>query len=191
MQIILRLKKQLGLKQTLKMLGISFPQFYQWQLEVQFDCFDSFSSLCLKNNPRQLNIKEIQRIKKMLLDPNNNHWPVVSIAAKAMRDKKVIASHYSWYKYAKIFDIKRKLTKKDRKKIGIIAKFPNEYWHCDLTYYQLINGKHVYITFLMDNFSKMILGYHVRNKRDWHGTEETIKMALLHLEKSENKKMFY
>lgn len=190
-QVIQRLKKQLGLKQALKLLNISHPQFYQWQLEVQFDCFDSFAALCLKNHPRQLSMKEITKIKNILQNPDNNHWPLTSIASDALRKKKVVASLYSWYKYAKLFKIKRKVSHKDRKREGLIGHYPNEYWHADLTYYPLENGQNLYITFLMDNFSKMILGYYVNTNRTFTGNVESLKMALPHLKKSEQMGITY
>ena len=73
--------------------------------------------------------------------------------------------------------------KKDVKRIGLIATKPNEYLHCDLTIYPLANGKNVYITFVMDNFSKMILGYHVRCDRTFKGVIEAMKMTLKNMEK--------
>ncbi|MFZ5554127.1 MAG: transposase [Bacteroidota bacterium] len=180
---ILLIKKHIGLIKTLKLLGISQPQFQQWMLELRFDCSDSFTDLCMKNHPRQLNLSEIKKIRAILNDPEWNHWPVTSLASKALRENVVIASADSWYKYAKIFGIKRKLQKKTRKKIGLIAEYPNEYWHCDLTEFEMENGKKAYITFVMDNFSKMILGYYVRTDKTFRGVIGALKMALVQMEK--------
>ena len=65
-------------------------------------CFDSFTSLCVKRHPHQLETKEIGKIKKMLTDPGFDHWPIVSIASLALRKKRIVASLYSWYKYARL-----------------------------------------------------------------------------------------
>lgn len=180
--VVFRMKNQLGLNATLKLLGISHSQYNQWILEIRFNCFDSYTELCMKNHPQQLGNKEIQKIKNILTDPEWSHWPVTSLASKALRDKTVIASTDSWYKYAKIFGIRRKLEKKFRKRIGLIATMPNEYLHCDLTIFPLANGKKVYITFVMDNYSKMILGYHVRTDKTFRGVIGALKMALTPME---------
>lgn len=158
----------IGLDRALKMLGLSKTLYHQWVLEARFDCFDSFASLCVKRHPQQLELKEIEKIKNMLTDPAYDHWPIVSIAGLALRKKNVVACLYSWYKYARLFNVSKKLVKKDRKTIGLIAKCPNEYLHVDTTYYPLVNGQNIYIAFVMDNYSKMILGFYVSEKRDFN-----------------------
>jgi len=80
---------------------------------------------------------------------------------------------YSWYKYARILGISKKPVKKDSKKIGLVASCSNEYLHVDLTEF-LAAGKKVYIAFVMDNYSRMILGFHVMERR----TFEVVKIAL-------------
>lgn len=65
----------IGLDRSLKMLGLSKTLYHQWVLEARFECFDSFSSLCVKRHPQQLEIKEVEKIKKMLTDPAYDHWP--------------------------------------------------------------------------------------------------------------------
>ena len=167
------MENYLGREKALKLLGISVSLFQQWQLEERYSCFDSFTSLCVKRHPHQLATKEIGKIKKMLTDPGFDHWPIVSIASLALRKKRIVASLYSWYKYARIFGITKKLVKKDRKTIGLIASRPNEYLHVDLTEFH-VAGKRVYIAFVMDNFSRMILGYHVMERK----TFEVVKVAL-------------
>jgi putative transposase len=60
-----------------------------------------------------------------------------------------------------LLGIYKKPFKKDMKKTGLVATMPNEYFHVDSTYYPLIDGKKICISFVMDNYSKMILGFHV------------------------------
>lgn len=167
------MENYIGREKALKLLGISPSLFQQWQLEARFSCFDSYTSLCVKRHPHQLETKEIGKIKKMLTDPGFDHWPIVSIASVALRKKRIVASLFSWYKYARIFGVTKKLVKKDRKLIGLVASRPNEYLHVDLTEFH-VAGKKVYIAFVMDNFSKMILGYHVMERK----TFEVVKFAL-------------
>jgi hypothetical protein len=168
------MKNHIGLDQTLKLLGLSRTLYHQWLLEASFSCFDSFTALCVKRHPHQLRLKEVEKIKDMLRSPDYQHWPIVSIAGICLRNKSIVASLYTWYKYSKIFGESRKLVKKDRKTIGLIATCPNEYLHVDTTYYPIMDDRDICITFVMDNYSKMILGFAV----DYHLSFALVKMRL-------------
>ena len=191
LQAIGYLKDQFGIDKTLKLIGISKPLYYQWLLESRFECFDSYTQLCVKRHPQQLQVKEIQKIKTMLTNPETDHWPIVSVQADALRKKKLVASLYSWYKYARIWGIKKKLIKKQRKKIGIVAKYPNEYLHVDTTFYPLLDGKLICISFVMDNFSKMILGYHVASSNTFEIVRKSLGNALKVIAKHPSQKHSY
>lgn len=171
------MKEHLGTEKTIKLLGITKSQYRQWILEEQFSCFDSSTSLCVKRYPHQLATKEIKKIKKMLLDPELAHWPILSIAAFSLREGKIIASLYSWYKYAKLYGVTRQFTRKDQKKIGLIATYPNEYLHADLTEL-IVGGKKAYMSVVMDNYSKMILGFHIGRRRTAHLGLEALRKAV-------------
>jgi hypothetical protein len=180
------LKQNVGLVRALKLMGISRTKYYQWSLEARFQCFDSFTQLCVKRHPQQLGLDEILRIKRQLTDPAFDHWPIVSIASDALRKEKVVASLYSWYKYAKLFGIYKKLIRKQRKTEGLIATVPNEYLHVDTTFYELLEGTKVCISFVMDNYSKMILGYHIALRNTFELVRRSLKKALqtIHLQQT-------
>lgn len=172
------LNSYMSLKQVLKLFGISKALYDQWVLESKFTCFDSFNAICVKRHPHQLQLKEINKIKKALADPKFEHWPIVSIQSFAFRKKRIVASLDSWYKYANLFGVKRKLVKKQLKTVGLVATYPNEYWHVDTTFYPLTNGTKACLTILMDNYSKMILGYHISYSNNFKNVKHTIKRAL-------------
>ncbi len=172
------MRRHVGLERSLKMVGLSKTLYYHWVLEARFDCFDSFTSLCSKRHPQQLQVTEIRKIKKLLLDPEFDHWPIVSIASLALRKKNLVASLYSWYKYARLWDITKKPFKKRLKTKGLIATCPNEYLHVDTTFYPLIDGKNICISFVMDNYSKMILGYHVSYRNTFEIVRQSMTRAL-------------
>ncbi len=172
------MKEHIGIDRTLKLIGISRTLYQQWVLSTRFDCFDSYTSLCVKRHPHQLQIREIEIIRKMMQSPEYDHWPIVSIAGLCLREKKVIASLYTWYKYARILGVSRKLIGKDRKTIGLQASCPNEYLHVDTTYYPIIDGKSICITFVMDNYSKMILGFAVAESLSFMLVKEALANAL-------------
>lgn len=158
------LKPYLKQPLALKTLLIHKNQFYEWAVASRHNCSHSYLSLCLRRYPRQLQIKEANRIKSMLTSSTHEHWPIVSIAAHALRTGKVVASRYSWYKYARLLDISHQAHSKTKKKVGLIGLKPNEYLHIDTTYYHISEGKKVCITFVMDNYSKMILGFSVEER---------------------------
>lgn len=182
------IREFVGLQRALKIIGLSKPLYYQWTLEARFDCFDSFTQLCVKRHPQQLQMNEIMKIKKMLTDPEVDHWPIVSIAGQALRQRKLMASLYSWYKYAKLWNISKKVPGKRRKTVGIIATQPNEYLHVDTTFYELITGKKICISFMMDNYSKMILGWHVSDRNTFNIVINSVSNALENIDKHPDQK---
>jgi hypothetical protein len=167
----------LGMEKTLKFIGITRAQYQQWLLVERFNCFDSHSSLCVKRHPYQLEAKEIAAIKKMLTDPELDHWPIVSIASLALRNKSITASLFSWYKYARAWGFSKKPAKKDVKTVGLIANYPNEYLHVDVTEIYA-GGQKAYIAFVMDNYSKMILGWGVSRRRTFRVVKEALRKAM-------------
>ncbi len=172
------MREHIGLERALKMVGLSKTLYYHWTLEARFDCFDSFTSLCAKRHPQQLQLDEIKKIKKLLLDPEYDHWPIVSIASLALRNKNLVVSLYSWYKYARLHEIDKKAFKKQAKTKGLMATCPNEYLHVDTTFYPLIDGKNICISFVMDNYSKMILGFHVSERNTFDIVRQSMTKAL-------------
>lgn len=172
------MKEHIGLERALKYMGLSKTLYYQWTTEARFECFDSYTQLCVKRHPQQLEIKEIQKIKTLLTASETNHWPIVSVAGLALRQNELVCSLYSWYKYAKLWGIYRKIIKKQRKTVGLIATCPNEYLHVDTTFYELIDNKKVAISFVMDNYSKMILGFHVSDKNNFELVKKSVGKAL-------------
>jgi len=172
------LSKHLKIEQVLKLFGIHKAMYDQWILESKFTCFDSYTSLCVKRHPHQLHLKEIEKIRKALFNPKFDYWPIVAIQSHYLRKKRVMASLDSWYKYANLLGRKRKLVKKSMKTVGLQADYPNQYWHLDTTYYPMANGSFAYITVMMDNYSKMILGYYVGSTLRQSNVRRTIKRSL-------------
>ncbi|HTA81478.1 MAG TPA: integrase core domain-containing protein [Bacteroidia bacterium] len=174
-ECIFVLSKPMGLDGALKLFGLSRTLYYQWLLEARTDCWDSYLSLCVKRHPHQLQLKEFKTIEKMLKDPELGHWPIASIASQSYRNGKVIASLHTWYKCARLLEINKKTVRKIQKHKGLNASCSNEFLHCDTTYYPMNDEEVKSITFVMDSYSKMILGYHISVK----ATFENVKTALI------------
>ena len=182
------LRRYIGLEAALKIFLLHRNQFYEMAVASRHNCTASFSSLCLRRYPRQLQLKEAEKIKFMLTSPKYDHWPIVSIAAHALRSKQVMASLYSWYKYARMLNLSHKACKKTTKRIGLMAQRPNEYLHVDTTFYYISDSKKICITIVMDNFSKMILGFSVEDRLSFDLIKSAINNALPPLLQHEGEK---
>ncbi len=179
LECIFLLKRDMGLKSALRFFGISKGTYDLWLLEHKVHCLDSFVALCAKRHPHQLRLREIRKMKRMLTDPSFSHWPIVSIANMALRKGSIVANIDSWYKYAKILNPWReKPVKKTVKTQGIVSKCPNEYLHVDTTFYPINSSKTLVIAFVMDNYSKMVLGYQVADSISFRVVKEALAKAV-------------
>lgn len=178
-QAIQTLNEQFRLALALKLLFTHRNQYYEWAIASQHNCSHSATALCLRRYPRQLQQKEVDQIKAMLSSPLYENWPIISIAAQGLRTGSVVASKYAWYKYARILNLTHKGFKKTTKQIGLCAVKPNEYLHIDTTYYPLSTGSKACITIVMDNYSKMILGFDVQERLSFSLVKTAIQNALI------------
>ena len=84
-------------------------------------------------------------------------------------------SRQTFYRYAQRFNITRNVPKKQKPRVGIRSSRPFELLHIDTMIYRLQNHTRVYIHFIMDNFSRAILGH--RASLEWNSghTVENLK----------------
>ncbi|EMK26112.1 DDE-type integrase/transposase/recombinase [Leptospira kirschneri] len=146
-----------GLKRSCHFLKISIQRFHRWKKELH--CNSSAFNLCRKIHPKQLTISEQKVISKYLKLPEFFHWPLRSIFYKILNDGSAFFSLATFYKYARILGSAREIIRKARKRIGIRASAPLTLLHMDTTILQVQDGSKVYIHFIMDNFSRTILGW--------------------------------
>ena len=87
---------------------------------------------------------------------------MVAVYYEMMRKGKAFMSLTTFYKYAKLFDnaAKRRLFKAKQKK-GIRAAKPKEIIHADVCVYRPLDNTKAFIYFIVDNFSRMILGWRI------------------------------
>jgi putative transposase len=69
------------------------------------------------------------------------------------------------------------------KQIGLRASRPNEYLHIDTTFLTLSTGKKVCITVVMDNFSRMVLGYDMAETLSFCIVKGALQNALITISK--------
>ena len=149
----------LGLKHACKLFKISQNQFYTWSWKV--NCSLSPLEKCHKQHPQNITPNELQTLKTFVQNENYKHFPLVAIYYKMMRKEKAFMSLTSFYKYAKCFDTENRKLFKPKQKTGIRATKPKEIIHADVCVYRPLDYTKVFIYFIVDNFSRMILGWRI------------------------------
>lgn len=172
------LQNTFGLTKTLKLLGLSAPLYHEWSNRERYSCPGSINLLCLRRHPAQLRKEEIKTMKALLTTSKYERWPISSIAALGLRKNKVVVSLYSWYKYARLMDLTHPPLKAKRKLVGLRATKPNEFLHVDTTYYPISTDKKICITVVMDNYSRMVLGFDVGESLSFAVVRGAIQNAL-------------
>ncbi|AXR66887.1 DDE-type integrase/transposase/recombinase [Leptospira mayottensis] len=146
-----------SLKRACRFMKISVQRYRRWKKEIH--CVSSAFNLCRKLHPKQLTIEEQQIISKYLKNPEFFNWPLRSLFYKILKDGSAFFSLPTFYKYAKVLGPAREIIRKARRRTGIRASSPLTLLHMDTTILRVQDGSKVYIHFIMDNFSRAILGW--------------------------------
>lgn len=155
--IVSRISPLIGIKAACKLLKISSQRFYRWKNEIH--CFSSTFNLCRKLHPKQLTSKEQTIIAKYLKKPELQYWPLRSVFYQMLNDSQAFMNLSTFYKYARALRPDFKRFQKPKQRIGIRASSPLTLLHMDTTILRVQDGSKVYIHFIMDNFSRTILGW--------------------------------
>jgi putative transposase len=123
---------------------------------------------------------EVEAVRKSLENPATSHWPIRSVHHKGIRDRTLSVSINTMYSINKRLEIRETYHHKKRKKKqkkGIRASAPNQIWHADITVLKTLDGKKYYIYLVIDNYSRKVLSYAVRDKVSGLVTLSTIQQA--------------
>ena len=173
-----RVKNSLGFKRTLFALNMKPAKYFSWVYQIRRKCADSAVLLCRNVWTNQLVSKEIKIFKSYFRNPETMYWPIVSMYHHARKKGRLLFSLSTWYRYAHILGlINPKPKSRRRYKEGIRAIRPNQYWHCDVTYFTTDSNLKLYIYLLIDNFSRKILSWRVSTERKARICFENIKEA--------------
>lgn len=142
---------------------LQIPKFVieRWKNEKKCEC--SVTKNCYNSFPFQLTQKEQEIIYEYLTNPEYKFFPRNYIWAQMCRDMGgIVISKHTFYRYAtllcgKSFSIKKEEEQEDEI-IRIRAQKRYQILHMDSTLYRCMNRERVYIHFIMDNFSRCILG---------------------------------
>lgn len=165
---------------ALKVFNISRTTYHNYKTLVINKCQSSYFLWCVKQYPHQLLKKEILRIKKYLENEDYLHWSKSSIYLLALRNKEISFGLATWYKYSKLLGYNTSRHLQPKIKYSSLTSYrPNEIWCADVTILKTSDDKKHYIHFLMDHYSKMILGYCVENSSSPKAIRDLLEQAYL------------
>ena len=117
-------------------------------------------------------------MKQLLEDDEFMGWPIFSVAHYASRNGLVSASVNTWYRYAKILDIKKHKKRWHKgRKVSIRGEFIHDIWNADVTIMKLLNNIKAYIYLVIENKSRFILAYRISTELSAKLRMESLKEA--------------
>jgi putative transposase len=165
---------------ALRVFNISRATYHNYKTLVINKCDSSYFLWCVKHYPHQLLKKEILQIKKYMENDDYTYWSKSSIYLLALRNADVSICLTSWYKYTKLLGYTASRHLQPKKIYSSLTSFrPNEIWCADVTILKTADEKKHYIHFLMDHYSKMILGYSVETRSSPKAIKNLLKEAYL------------
>ncbi len=177
---IIRAKSFVPIEKAVKLFNISSSTFHVWVSDLQNTCSLSFFKRCNKVYSNQITPNEIKAVKLALTNPSTAHWSIKSIHYKGIRDGTLSISIGSMYMLNKRLGIRDAINKRKprkKRKVGIRASYPNQIWHADITVLKTLDEKKYYIYLVIDNYSRKVLSYAIKQKVSGLVTTSTIKMA--------------
>ena len=183
---ISKAKKYNKLYKCLEIIDLSLSSYKRWKAETK-PCVIT-KDLCAKTNNSTITLDELQKMRYYLTSPKYQHIPISRIYLVAQRENKLFCSLNTWYKYNTIFEWRHfiPLKYKRKKKPGLKASRPNEYWHIDVSVIELIDGKKVYLQAIIDNFSRYIVNWQVTENISLKNTFDLINKSELLCSESTN-----
>lgn len=172
----------LSLNKKLSYLSIPEKVYASWKQQI---CKISSDGTCVKRKINQLTHKEVFTMRSMLTAKSFLHYPISSLYYYCLRNRILGCSLDTWYKYNKIFGIKRISIKKQKVyPVGIRASKPNELWHIDASIIKLKNGNKVYLQAVIDNYSRAIISYKITDNINAVNTTKLIKKCYKEIQDS-------
>src|ERR1700739_1004553 len=139
-------------------LNIGENRIRQWASDKK--CEKSIIKKCFSVYTGQLSISEQDMLKKYLYNPEYSNLPRNHIWAKARREG-LFTNLAPFYKYVQALEGLREAKEENKHKnkvVTIRARKPLTILHMDSTIITCLNGERVFVHFIMDNYSRKILG---------------------------------
>jgi putative transposase len=160
LRAIERSRRVLGLRRVLGALDLSPSRLNAWQRAAKGCELDDHPS-CPGLSPQGLTATEVVKIGEMVKSSEYRHVPTGRLALLAQRIDAVYASASTWYRLVRERGWRRPRVRVHpaKPRVGIRATRPNEIWHIDATVIRLLDGSHIYLHAVIDNFSRRILSW--------------------------------
>jgi hypothetical protein len=154
-ELVRKVRPALGLTRVVRMLDISSTRFHAWA----DGCRDSPMGLCRRRHPGQLSAGEARAIVNAVKAPDRERWPRISVFYRMMEEGAAFMGRSTFYNYANELVPAPPRIRKERYRSGIRAERPFQILHMDLTLLRTLDHVRVYVHFIIDNFSRAILGW--------------------------------
>lgn len=165
---------------ALKIFNISRSTFENYKSIVIHKCESAYFHWCSRRFPNQLLPKEITTIKSYMENENYKHWSKASIYLIALRDRNLHCCMSTFYKYCRLLGFKNKpRNKKSDDYNPVRTSKPNELWCADVTIFKTADNVKHCIHFLIDHYSKMILGYDIEKSSSATTIKTLIQKAFI------------
>ena len=157
-----KVKHIIPIENALQVFKLSRSTYENYKAIVVHRCWHSYFNCCVKQFSNQLLPQEVKTIKNYMTHKQYQNWSKACIYLKAIRDQKLKCSLATFYKYCRLlgFDNKKGKRKSDDYS-PVKTEKPNQLWCADVTYFKTVDNQKHAIHFLMDHYSKKILGYGV------------------------------
>lgn len=179
-------KEFIPVEKAVKVFNISRATYHNYKTIVINKCDASYFLWCVKQYPHQLLKKEIFLLKNYMENKAYSHWSKSSVYLLALRNKEFSFCLTTFYKYAKLLGYgKSRYLQPKIIYSSLTSHKPNEIWCADVTILKTTDNKKHYIHFLMDHYSKMILGYSVENSSSPKAIKNLLQETYLKLKSKE------
>ena len=173
-------KEFVSIESALRIFNISRATYHNYKTLVINNCDASYFLWCVKQYPNQLLKKEIFQIKNYMENKTYLHWSKSSVYLLALRNKEFSFCLTTFYKYSALLGYGKSRHLQSKIKYSSLRSYtPNEIWCADVTILKTADDKKHYIHFLMDHYSKMILGYSVENSSSPKAIKNLLQEAYL------------
>ncbi|MDB9835689.1 DDE-type integrase/transposase/recombinase [Flavobacteriaceae bacterium] len=174
-------KNIIPVDKALKIFNISRSTFENYKSIVIHKCNVSYFNWCANRFTNQLLPKEVQTIKNYMEHDDYKFWSKASIFLKAVRDQKLQCCLSTFYKYCRLLGFKSRVRRRKSDDYNpVITSKPHELWCADVTIFKTKDHVKHYIHFLMDHFSKYIMGYKVCSNSSSRAIKELLQNACEH-----------
>ncbi len=168
--------KSVPVKRALEILMLARSRYYDWTRGKDMDEFlaDELNDRVSApdSTPQKITPSERQAIVEIAKDDAYADLSHRKLAYAALDDGRVSASPSTFYRVMKEEELVGKSKRSRPKNLAkpeIEADRPNQVWQYDITYLRLIAGIFVYIVFILDRYSRKIVGArasHTRRSED-------------------------